>query len=177
MNYVYTHRGFVLDRLAVGVGRGIEWYANAAVDQYYADLNHTTTPVNSWEWRSAAIETVLKLFSLTPNFFATQLTSGQPMPPRALDFLYSTLNFIRTGRRSLSVFNWIELLDYHPTLLPVVHRTQQDFMDDFGDLLRLPLPRLIALWLQQPMGLQDLILTAYVIFGALPEHFDKAQRL
>lgn len=177
MNYVYTHRGFVLDRLAVGVSRGIEWYANAAVDQYYADLHHSTAPVNSWEWRRDAIETVHKLFTLTPNFFNTQLDSGQPLPPRALDFLYSTLNFIRTGRRSLSVWNWVELLDFHPTVVPVAYRTRQDFKDEFADLLQLPMSRLIALWLQQPMGLQDLILTAYVIFGPLPEHFDKAMRL
>lgn len=177
MNVVYTHRGFVLPRTAVGNDPRIEWYSTAALEHFNEDIEHQAAPVLSWEWRRDLIQTCKALLEAHGNFVQLQLNSGAPVATRAIDFLYSTFMFIKTGRRAVSIYNWRDLLEYHPAPYPVPRKVLFDFEREFGSLLTLPMAKLIPLWLQRPMGLQDLLLTCHLIFGPLPDHFDKAKRL
>jgi hypothetical protein len=174
MNYARTHRGFLMDRGALPADDRLTWYGNAAIGQLYDDLLNPQVDTRKWEWQKRAIEVVQDVFQMTPHFLLMQIKSGQPMPPRAVDFIHSTMTFIKTGRRSLSVLNWLDLLDHHPDVaLPVSYKVQDDFKEEFSTLTMLNTARLITLWLQQPMGLQDMVQTAYALFGPLPEGWDK----
>lgn len=171
MNTIRTHAGFVMTRPPAVAGN-LEFYGNPKLDALYAELINKPDLTKTWEWRKNALGVIIDTFALTPNFFRTQLQSGLPVSARCVDFLHSTLTFILTGKRKLSVILWDDLLDYHPTdLVAVGAGTRDHFEDTFGRLMTYPLAELIVMWVSHPGGLEDLVVTAYLLFGHLPENW------
>lgn len=171
MSLAFTHRGFL-----VGSGRGPGdirpgyYYANPAMNRLYEDLVSMHVDRSAWEWRKKAIETLQDMFDKAPNFFSNHITGGFMLPPRVIDFLHGTLVFIQTGRRPLSVYNWMELLDIHPSqMLPVSAKVGEDFAKDFGGLYNKPIHQLLPLWLCQEGGLEDAIISCLIMFGSIPD--------
>jgi len=164
---VRTHRGFVVP-VEITDDPKIQWYGNATITQLYNDLNDDRVDCNQWVWQERAIEVVQDVLNRIPGFFGSQLVSGLPMPARCIDFLHSTFLFIKTGQRKLSTFNWMDLLEIHPVTMPPVNwKVTGDFRAEFDELPFMSPHKLIPLWLSQPMGLQDMVLTAYILFGTL----------
>lgn len=171
MKTLRTNTGFVIPRPA-GASLSDEFYGSPVFNELQLDLVNKSEISSTWAWRKNAVLAIKDVFSLNKGFFKGQIFSGQPMNPRCVDFLHSTLTFIMTGKRQLSVQLWNDLLKYHPTEVASVSSVTKDhFQDQFGMIFNCPESKLISMWLAQPGGLEDMVTTAFIIFGDLPANW------
>jgi hypothetical protein len=171
MRPLRTNTGFIIQRPS-GASATDQFYGNPVVNLLYLDLINHPELTATWEWRSKAIMVSRDLLLVNNDFFRNQILSGAAMSARTVDFIHSTLTFILTGKRQLPTILWNDILEYHPTdLTAVSDKTKDHFKDLFGTLLNGPLHSLLALWLSQPGGLEDLLTTVFIIFGDLPENW------
>ena len=80
-------------------------------------------------------------------------------------FLEDTFKFIMGNPRSLELPQWIKLIEFNRH--PVGTTLNYDSMFSNGGLPS-GLPELFNIWLSRPNGFEDLLQTAYIIFGNRP---------
>jgi hypothetical protein len=171
MRTLRTHTGFLLSQ-PMGSDAADKLYGNPFMNQLYLELINKPELAKNWEWVKKALTAISTQFHNQRYFFKSQVLGNQPMSPRAVDFIHSTLTFVLTGKRKLPVELWVDLLDYHPKdEVNVPTATQDHFLSTFRALLEYPESKFIAMWLSHPGGLNDLIVTAYALFGSLPENW------
>ena len=112
---------------------------------------------DSWAYRKSVLDTAIRFFGDIQQWLTLQ-AQNPCLYGNNYDFLCETLSFVKTGRRRLSVLNWIELMYPLPGPIPqgVGTRTltYEGSTEDF-----------IAQWCSQPAGFEDMLCTLRVLFG------------
>ena len=123
-----------------------------------------TVNVSSWQYRKQVIARCSQLFGGFFRWLTIQSTFNNYVYGLNYDFLVDTVNFIQTGQRRMMVYTWMELLLEYPTeKLMTANRvrarelplTNPSLFDDY-----------IGMWCSQPGGFEDLLWTAYTLFGS-----------
>lgn len=93
------------------------------------------------------------------------MLNGEYLYGRRLDFIIDTLSFIETGRRTISISNWNDLLmeEVLPNKLLITQETRNKVantglnLDSFSQI--------ISRWCRQVNGFDDMLCTLNILFG------------
>ena len=118
---------------------------------------------DSWEYRKRVIAQCSKLFGNFRSRLLLQLVSNDYIYGLNLEFLRDTVQYIRTGRRSMSVFNWQELLLEHPDNHSGTAGPQRVAEFGLGNIKEFD--NFIGEWCSKEGGFEDMLCTAHVLFG------------
>lgn len=140
--------------------------------QFFMDPNVNST---SWTYRKRVLDTALRLFGDFGEWLNDQ-RSNPRISGYNLEFLKDTLNFIRTGRRVLSIQTAIELVSEN---IPhgITAAANQSTPSELILGRETSTISIIQAWCGQPAlfedrarGFEDLLLSMYVFFGASRDH-------
>lgn len=93
-----------------------------------------------------------------------QVSNNRFLYDQNYEFLVDTLKFIHSGRRSISnLLSWYQLVSEYPDPVPGV--TQDRWNSVMRKLISPPTEDLMAKWLSHPTGFDDLMMTAFIMFG------------
>lgn len=122
----------------------------------------------SWDYRVAVIEVAKRMFGRRlDGFFGCQY-EGRRLHGYRLDFLKGTLSFIETGKRTVSVDNWYELLIDYPTKDSRSRKDQVDAAQSLTSFKHiLTNPDYIAQWCSHEKGFEDMLCTLSIIAGVM----------
>lgn len=169
MSELRTHRGFLVRADTPSPGYlGSESYDKLR-DHYrlHSDSAHDLGFIH--DVCKAAKEL---LYPNGQNLFELQLQHGTSR--WILSFVSTTLDYLNGIRRPISIENYLDLLEFHPsTGVRFDPQANAAKVRTWDWLLRLPPQQLIPLWLAQPAGLNDLVQALYLIGGKLPEQWHK----
>ena len=166
MPLLYTKRGFLVDIDVSTQDAELKWYASKAMNVIYSEKSDITVNTRNWFWLSKVIETCARQLKCTPNFFDYQFRSGRPISFRCIDFIISTLEFIKTGKRRFNVLNWVDLLPPQPDNKTLVSNNVIGIVNDkFGSLLLMDPVDIISLWISHQDGFDDMVATMLILFG------------
>jgi hypothetical protein len=138
---------------------------SADINALYNDLINRTIDPSGWTYQRRA----LRVAMLALGGFALFLNTQKNNPflyGYNYEFLLDTLKFIKTGRRRVSVQNWLALLTENP-------KPSNDFREratskeirDFYNAVGVAGNKVIADWVSQPGGLNDMVVSLYIMFG------------
>lgn len=166
-----THTGFVVDA-PKGADGEVQFVEAAGLEQLHLDLINKPQSTKRVDWVMAAVKTVHDTILMTKFSLGNQIKAGQSMAPNTVEFIVSCLEYLRTGQRRLGVVLWGDLLDYHSkeTVVVTEHEARR-LQDTYKDILDLSADELVCLWLQQPGGVEDLVISAHHVFGVLPDNW------
>lgn len=166
-NAVRYPRGYMRFIHSEGVTNDLKSVDKVECDQQLANLYKLYVGRNvnpdSWEFRALVIERCAQLFGNFTQWLWTQLTANDSIYDYNLDFLLDTVTYIRTGRRAMSIFTWLELLleqpeEQHGTASKArAERFKLANASEFSDV--------ISQWCAHPDGFNDMLCTAHVLFG------------
>lgn len=149
---------------------------NPDLEQFYRRWVGEGQGVNNFEFKEEVLITALEAFG-TQNFY--EWYSAQFQSPMFGDlhqrFLEDTLGFIESGTRSLSLQNWMAVINQNDT-----GARQQILGAKAAEFFGIPIPGhrhreaqnrmllpVIQRWLSHPQGFEDFILTLRIFFGEL----------
>lgn len=140
--------------------------SQAEVDSVYqALIAFNPNSSASWETRRKGVAVAKHLLGRTLNAFVTRQTENAFFYGRRFDFMVDTLRYIETGKRSVSVDNWYELLDEFPE--PNKQRSGTPHMRQTLNLYPvLTASDFISRWCSHPKGYEDMICTLNIIAGS-----------
>lgn len=104
-----------------------------------------------------------------------QVSRNRYLYDQNYEFLLDTYKFIYTGRRDISnLLSWYQLLSEYPD--PIIGVTQDRWNSKIRRISNRNTEDLIAMWLSHPTGLDDLMMTAFIMFGdsKTPRHVKKS---
>lgn len=166
-NAVRYPRGYIRTISVDGIGNSTNSVETLPSDPLLANLYklYTSRSVNadSWEFRALVIQRCSQLFGRFYHWLWTQLSANDCIYDFNLDFLYDTVNYIRTGKRIVSLQTWFDMLLEHPEeqhgVASANRATRFNLNDskEFDDF--------ISLWCAHPDGFNDMLCTAHVLFG------------
>ena len=121
---------------------------------------------SSWPFVKKVIALAFKMFDPKEGFSFVAQDKNPTVRDYSYRFLEDTLRYIATGKRSIDIITWIEILTDLPEASPESvdqRRRLSDTVEKFGMDIR-PV-KLIQGWLGQPGGLHDLVTTLHLLFG------------
>lgn len=140
---------------------------DAEVNELFDELMQRMHNYQSWELRRKGMLVAMRMFN---EFFrwAMEQQNNSSIVGFNYDFLLDTLGFINTGKRRMSTVNWLSLVS-------------EDASPSHGQkaIRAVPLPlgmfnnkteETIVKWCSQEGGLEDMIMTMYVLFGRSTEN-------
>jgi len=134
------------------------------IKELYDKRYDSSVNLQSWHYRQSVLRCAKKAFGSSFSQWAlTQAKSGY-LYGRRLDFLIDTVCFIIGERRALSVTNWYELLEEN-----VNPKKEAVFPRNIERLKSFPLSttvEAISKWCSQPNGVEDMVCTLNILFGA-----------
>lgn len=125
------------------------------------------------------IQVVKRFLQLTGPFnlwMERQVSRNRYLYDQNYEFLLDTFKFIHTGRRSISnLLSWYQLMSEYPS--PEVGVTQDRWTSHTRKVSNKPTEDLLAKWLSHPTGFDDLMMTAFIMFGdsKTPRHVAKSK--
>lgn len=136
---------------------------DATVATLYELFANRLVDSTAWTYRRRVLDTALRLFDRMDEWLLLQSENAH-MRGYNLEFIQDTLNFIRTGQRTMSIETWLELLHEQGEIeqgsldprAAKTYFTLQAGEDTVGILQK---------WCGQPRGFQDLVCTLHVLFG------------
>lgn len=146
--------------------------SNTEVENIWRQFKSGDKFLNSFGFRKKILQTALKAFG-TMSFYEWCLL--QVENPYATDmqkrFINDTLNFIQTGKRSVTIASWLTLVNVVDEASSTGSEVQIQIEEFFGT--RLPihaqadkqLDKIICRWLTNRNGFEDLVGTLHVLFG------------
>lgn len=125
-----------------------------------------TASSRSWRYRRAVLETAMRLFGEFDVWLNDQM--GNPnINGFNRSFINDTVTFIEGGSRSTSVFTWRDIIDGSTDLGRSISLSQLAIVPGKrGDQGKTS--KIIQRWCSRERGIEDLILTLYVLFGDRP---------
>lgn len=158
-------RGFQVARPATASTSTV-WYTNPTINDIYTELVRDPSKVEDWEFQQRALAVCMALYRGTPTFLAAQVTCTDQVYRRAVDFTVSTINFLRTGRRAVSVELWNDLLVAMPDKLEMLTRDELiNNRNNYNDIIYQLPEKLVAQWCSQRGGFRDLVISTALFFG------------
>lgn len=119
---------------------------------------------DSWAYRKRVVAQCSRLFGNFYSWLNLQLIGNDNIYGLNLEFLKDTVQYIRTGQRSMSVFTWQDLLLEHPDPHPGTAGPAR--LKDFNLTDHREFDNFIGQWCSQPNGgFEDMLCTAHVLFG------------
>jgi len=147
--------------------------SNPAVDALWKDYVSGAAFTTSFAFRERILVAALGAFG-TQNFYDwCILQSSSPFLSSAhRKFFNDTLTFIETGKRSVNVSSWLNILSAtpdHQNNSPIPLRTREYFGVDLNvyNQRSLDLSDNLVVWTSQQGGFEDLLGTLVVLFGAI----------
>lgn len=119
----------------------------------------------SWETRRKGVAVAKHLLGRTFNAFVMRQLDRSFLYGRRFDFIVDTLRYIETGKRTISVDNWYELLDEYPEPNKQCSGTPH-MRQTFNLYPVLTDPNFISRWCSHPKGYEDMICTLNIIAGS-----------
>jgi hypothetical protein len=142
---------------------------NQNIEALWRHLNDGYHAVDSMEFREKALRVALNAFG-TKDFYEwiTIQIKGPSTGDLHLRFLQDTLEFIETGKRSMSLHSWTSMLSLSPITHNDTHNEGQfNWFFITGDKRpkNMSLIDVIQRWCGQTGGFIDMIQTLHVLFG------------
>lgn len=113
------------------------------------------------------LQVVKRFLQLTGPFniwMERQVSRNRYLYDQNYEFLIDTFKFIHSGRRSISnLLSWYQLLSEYPD--PEIGVTQDRWNSVIRKISNRPTEDLMAKWLSHPTGFDDLMMTAFIMFG------------
>lgn len=131
---------------------------------------------HSADFQLQLVKRFLQLVGPLSLWSQRQVSRNRYLYDQNFEFLEDTFRFIYTGRRKISnLLSWYQLLSEYPD--PIVGVTQDRWNSAFQHISSRHTEELIAMWLSHPTGLDDLMMTAFIMFGdsKTPKHVKKSQ--
>lgn len=163
-----TLRGFSVVRSG-SIDASKKWFVVETMNALLDEAHRFPERLREWEFQKRVLETAIPLYRNTPNFFLHQLTQTKPINRRAVDFIISTLHFIRHGRRQVAVEIWQDLLEIKPTELVTLTESMKNQLMDTerqSELIYRKIEEIVPLWLTCRDGFKDFLITTALIFGS-----------
>lgn len=161
-------RGFLLPLGPVGDSddKNVRVPGDEEVSLLYTLYMNQTVNSESWEYRKRVFKAARRLFKDFSHWVGLQ-TKNEHIYGFNYEFLLDTLNYILTGKRSLSVTDWAGLLIEAP------EPKKQDVIERFSKANLHPLFKekgyatedILTAWCAKPHGFEDMVCTLYVLFG------------
>lgn len=150
-------------RLSEGEGVQVS-QGDESVELLYKTLLDSTTNTRSWPFYRAVLLNAMRLFGDFESWLREQKLNTNIVGYNR-DFLTDTVDFIQTGRRSLPVLTWYDLVtEGGPGHQP--HGISQQLLKaDVTPKVSDASIRPIQQWVAQPYGLEDLLTTLHLLFG------------
>lgn len=144
------------------------------VTALYDQMMQRSVNTNGWAYQKRVLQVAMNCFNNFPLFINTQ-KNNPFLYGYNYEFLIDTLRYVQTGRRRVSVQNWLALLLEN-------HQPNNDYRDrssskDIGGLLQSVGPAdttVVANWVSRPGGLNDLVVSLYIMFGEVRDKRSKA---
>lgn len=169
-----TNQGFRTQDVAVLANQNRFDTPNPVVEELYNTYLLDSQSAKSFDFRQRVLQAALTAFGHL-NFqlwFQTQYdnTSAGELHGR---FLVDTLKFLDRGRREMSLETWAAIItiDSGSDTIGPLPKEARDFFGIAQSWKReSDYPSIIQLWCSQPGGLEDLLGTLHILFGAPAAH-------
>lgn len=134
------------------------------ITHLYRMLKNRDVKSHVWTYRKRVIENAVRL--LKPfHLWATLQYNCPYLYGRNIEFLTDTLDYLRTGKRKLTVRSWLELVEEFPPAAGAFHGRKIDFTK-FPTLEGgVSVENIITLWCSRPGGFEDMLFTLYLMYG------------
>jgi len=123
---------------------------------------------SGWAYRRSVISAAVRLLGSMPYFVTTQKLNPY-LYGYNYEFLLDTLNYIKTGKRKMSIVSWKGLLSENgaPNADYKLRATkpENNAMTKFEAQVKQPTQDIISEWCSHPKGFDDMLQTLDVMFG------------
>lgn len=133
------------------------------VDDLWQRYLTANEDMRQWSNVSEIITTALRLIPDIRQFFENQATNGWVHGINEA-FLYDIARFLTTGRRDLELDNVLSLIEDNPDRSAL--NKSRSPLDTFPEINKLQGSQYIETWLSWDSGLEDLLTSLYLLFGA-----------
>lgn len=145
---------------------------DAEITQLYHQYVHKNPGYNTWEFRMKVIRAAKRLIGKSLAVWLARHSKSGYILTNARKFIDDTLRYLDTGVRTVSPINWLELLDDKPTAeAGKIHGPDLHMLR--GDNSISPNSHYVTLWLRQPNGFEDLLISLYVMYGPSSPSVDR----
>ena len=148
---------------------------NTAIDALYAQYIRNSVPTNTFEFRKQVILAAIESFG-TESFLVWYMTQHENPAAGEVhnDFLTDTIRFISTGKRSLPLETWkalVRITDEGSNVGTMSDEAKAYFKSkagsSTGNYENKQVTDVVADWLSQPGGIEDLLGTTHILFGGM----------
>lgn len=161
--YVSILDGSGLGTTPMGEGDIITVSSHAEIEMLYAYYIQRTVDPTGWTFRREVFRTCAKLFGDFQRWLVLQAVYNDNVYDLNFRFLLDTVQFIREGRRDMSVFTWNDLLLEYPETQVGVAGPRR--LDEFKLSDPKEFSNVIGQWCSKENGFEDMLCTAHVLYG------------
>lgn len=138
---------------------------NSAVEELYAQYTKIAANVNSFEFHQRVLQEALRAFGTASFLEWVYIQKNSPTVSYLHSkFLIDTIQFIRTGKRSMLLETW-EILLTNPVKTTEWEDAHSHALALKNEGYHTGVRDIILHWCQQPGGIVDLLTTLHVLFG------------
>lgn len=136
---------------------------DSEINAVYAQFIREPSCIRDWNFVASVMRVASRLIGSSYEDWLKLQTENPYLHKQAINFVNDSNRFIEGHSRTISIVNWIELLDERPEALPRKLSTPSinDFNRDTTNNLNY-----LNLWLQRNNGLSDLIISLFTMYGA-----------
>lgn len=147
---------------------------SADITALYDQMMKRSVNHNGWAYQKRVLQAAMNCFTNLPVFLNTQ-KNNPFLYGYNYEFLIDTLRYIQTGRRRVSVQNWLALLlENHAPNNDYRDRSSSRDIRDFLQAVGSTDSSVVATWVSRPGGLNDLVVSLYIMFGEVRDKRSKA---
>lgn len=132
----------------------------------YREYANPGFETQTWQFKRRVIDLALRVFDRKEGFSFIDQDANTHLSGFNYKFLLDTLKYIATGRRSMDVQMWGDLMEQSSTVPTHVVEGRSAIYKRIAEYkLDLTPSSLIQKWLSHKDGLEDLIVTMHLMFG------------
>lgn len=120
--------------------------------------------IDAWEFKATLVAETRRLFGNIKDWVEAQ-DQNVYISQTAYDLIAETINFIKTGKRCVSLRAHMGIIDMEREMGTFSNDNAERRITSLGDLLTFPVDDYIFMWIQHPNGLDDMLCTVHYIFG------------
>lgn len=132
----------------------------------YREFVNPGFETRTWLFKRSVVELALRVFDRKRGFDFAEQDHNAHLSGFNYKFLLDTLRYIATGRRSMDVHMWGDLMEQTTTVPEHVVVGRSAILNRIAEYkLDMKPTALIQQWLTHKDGLEDLIITMHLMFG------------